>query len=456
MGHDHHFLERLDRASRTEADFALGLYRDHEALKHVLESARLPAEAERVALEITPGGPHVIVGREGHFVTCLGAGMSVGPHPVITRGRIDAALAAVADLRARRKMAALVERPGEGTTELFARIIERSDGLSREEFIGISGWQALLAPHWYRSAFQTVKQAMKWLIEPVPRGGRRGLAREPAHARWKLFWSMGHEWLLATMGSRDFMAEHLAHLEGRKLTFPGCVVMLGSTSLSMRAWWGAAHIGKPLVGVAKARLTAATDQREMVDAMVTLAAIGLRHAGLRAEVRKAVTTPREYDHPFMTQNSATMAAVMARAFDDPAGYDRTFLDMGRTLYLERSAHLPAGSPLRFASAADVPDDLARSVALGSDFDLHGDEHAAGFALCSVATIAGAEAEDFYLPREVESALHVPWTPERTEELLGRMRRSSAPTEPTRKATKAGRNDPCPCGSGKKHKKCCGA
>jgi len=27
---------------------------------------------------------------------------------------------------------------------------------------------------------------------------------------------------------------------------------------------------------------------------------------------------------------------------------------------------------------------------------------------------------------------------------------------TRKGEKVGRNDPCPCGSGKKYKKCCGA
>jgi SEC-C motif-containing protein len=29
-------------------------------------------------------------------------------------------------------------------------------------------------------------------------------------------------------------------------------------------------------------------------------------------------------------------------------------------------------------------------------------------------------------------------------------------EPVRAADKVGRNDPCPCGSGKKYKKCCGA
>ncbi|MEI8218205.1 MAG: SEC-C metal-binding domain-containing protein [Elusimicrobiota bacterium] len=31
-----------------------------------------------------------------------------------------------------------------------------------------------------------------------------------------------------------------------------------------------------------------------------------------------------------------------------------------------------------------------------------------------------------------------------------------PTEQTITVDKIGRNDPCPCGSGKKHKKCCGS
>ncbi len=31
-----------------------------------------------------------------------------------------------------------------------------------------------------------------------------------------------------------------------------------------------------------------------------------------------------------------------------------------------------------------------------------------------------------------------------------------PKDPPRRVEKVGRNDPCPCGSGKKHKKCCGA
>ena len=37
-----------------------------------------------------------------------------------------------------------------------------------------------------------------------------------------------------------------------------------------------------------------------------------------------------------------------------------------------------------------------------------------------------------------------------------LERALNPGQPVAKSTKAGRNDPCPCGSGKKHKKCCGA
>ena len=33
--------------------------------------------------------------------------------------------------------------------------------------------------------------------------------------------------------------------------------------------------------------------------------------------------------------------------------------------------------------------------------------------------------------------------------------SDGPSEPRKVKDKVGRNDPCPCGSGKKYKKCCG-
>jgi uncharacterized protein YecA (UPF0149 family) len=35
-------------------------------------------------------------------------------------------------------------------------------------------------------------------------------------------------------------------------------------------------------------------------------------------------------------------------------------------------------------------------------------------------------------------------------------RTAPPAPIVRKGDKVGRNDPCPCGSGRKYKKCCGA
>jgi SWIM/SEC-C metal-binding protein len=45
-------------------------------------------------------------------------------------------------------------------------------------------------------------------------------------------------------------------------------------------------------------------------------------------------------------------------------------------------------------------------------------------------------------------------PDKPEDTID-LERLLNPSEPKRAETKIGRNEPCPCGSGKKHKKCCG-
>jgi tetratricopeptide (TPR) repeat protein len=66
---------------------------------------------------------------------------------------------------------------------------------------------------------------------------------------------------------------------------------------------------------------------------------------------------------------------------------------------------------------------------------------------------GTEAEaDYYASDAVDVWKTIPgaldWLAERTGRHLG-------PPEPIHASSKVGRNDPCPCGSGKKFKKCCG-
>ena len=45
---------------------------------------------------------------------------------------------------------------------------------------------------------------------------------------------------------------------------------------------------------------------------------------------------------------------------------------------------------------------------------------------------------------------------RQDYVMSRGEDTPAPATIRREAAKVGRNDPCPCGSGKKYKKCCGA
>ena len=131
MPHAHHFLERLDRVTRAQMEVALGLYRDHEAVRHVLSHVNIPPAAERIALALDDAeeGPFVIVTREGHFVTCLAKGMRQD-HPVIPRGQVDALLAKVAEKRARKELAQRELRPDEDQDDLFQRVVRRGNRLT--------------------------------------------------------------------------------------------------------------------------------------------------------------------------------------------------------------------------------------------------------------------------------------------------------------------------------------
>ena len=145
MGHAHHFLERLDRVTRAQTEFALELYRDHEAVAYVLDRVNLPDGAGRVALAIDDAreGPFVIVTRDGRFVTCLGAGMQ-HELPVVPRPQIDALLAKVAEKRARKEIAQRELRPDEEEGTIFQRIISRGSRFAREDFVALTAFEPML------------------------------------------------------------------------------------------------------------------------------------------------------------------------------------------------------------------------------------------------------------------------------------------------------------------------
>jgi preprotein translocase subunit SecA len=56
----------------------------------------------------------------------------------------------------------------------------------------------------------------------------------------------------------------------------------------------------------------------------------------------------------------------------------------------------------------------------------------------------------------ESAVNLGFNEAEESDIQKASRERSMKSKPVRVEQKVGRNDPCPCGSGKKYKKCCGA
>lgn len=85
MAHDEHFLERLKRIQGAQVDLALELYYDSALVRSILKYAQVGEHVERIAVALSKNsdGPHVIVARDGGFVTCLGEGMAFGDLPVV-------------------------------------------------------------------------------------------------------------------------------------------------------------------------------------------------------------------------------------------------------------------------------------------------------------------------------------------------------------------------------------
>jgi hypothetical protein len=139
-GHAAHFLSRVDRLDTQHTDLALGLYRDPELVRYLIEVSDVPKDAERVALALEDEreGPFVIVTRDGRFVTCLGRGMKVGATPTLSRRVLDAAAERVDNLRGLMDKAQKDGRHQLGT--LMRRVLGAGGSLSREEFDDLRRW----------------------------------------------------------------------------------------------------------------------------------------------------------------------------------------------------------------------------------------------------------------------------------------------------------------------------
>ncbi|MFZ5471067.1 MAG: SEC-C metal-binding domain-containing protein [Myxococcota bacterium] len=462
MGHAAHFLSRLDRLASADVEVALSLYRDSELVRQVLAHAGLPKDAERLALALSsePGGPHLVVARDGGFVTCLGYGMSVGSLFVVTREKLDSVVGRV-ELQRRREHLADELAGGEGKgINLLVRLI-RSDQLSREEMSGLLAFQPALQPAffnlWLKNTFES-SQAINVSLAfgkppPPPKRGMPTLHE----AVWALTTSMGHLAVLiaAIDGAAFFDRLDEDFLLVRKALVPlalGC----GHLPTCVRSLWAAARLGKDQLQNAKARLSHPDDLFDLEAAALEVAAIGLGHAKLHAEARKALdrkSTFEEGEEP--GDYAKKLKASLAQVMDQPEAALNAQLAQGRNVAVTLSRAAAEASPHRFHRPEDVPEKLARTIAVTVDLSIHGENHVRSLLFTSLPFLARCAAEDLYLPGETIAAWESKtWRPWQTQRLLHGVK-ASQPL-PVRVEKKTERNAPCVCGSGKKYKKCCGA
>jgi hypothetical protein len=461
--HAHHFLERLDRVTRQQTEFALELYRDDAAIAYVLERVHLPPDAERVALSLDDpvDGPFVIVTRTGRFVTCLGRGMRV-ELPTVPRGQLDALLGKMAGQRARLEFAQRELRPGEEEGDLFERIISRGSRFSREDFRAVSALEPMLGLEPYTFLLDIAAETLvtgNAMILGAHRVTRmraptaKGLERQD-----RLTWAVGHLMLLTGASERKTLDDILRLAPPGSPTF-ACGAQGGMTFL-LRAAWAAARFGKAMIPTYKQILDESPGFLEAVEAAMCLGAIGFRHAGSLGAVRRILE--HHGDNAVDTgENSIPavrdrVARAVVQAIDGAETAETTAMKIGQDFGRTYGTRLPEGHPWRFATPEEVPEDLARTAVLS----FHGNVYD---ALCLQVTLAAlpiaarAQAEDFFFPRDVVRAWLGEWTPEETLDRMRHFNEVLRPKyEPHRAAKTPGRNDPCHCGSGKKWKKCHGA
>jgi hypothetical protein len=88
-------------------------------------------------------------------------------------------------------------------------------------------------------------------------------------------------------------------------------------------------------------------------------------------------------------------------------------------------------------------------------DARAGEYAGTLMLEGVVLAAKARAEDFYFPAQLLHALGTADLEGIGASIVELIRERVGSYQPVVREKQPGRNDPCPCGSGKKYKKCHG-
>lgn len=462
MGHATHFLTRLERLDLPEVEIAMAIYRDTAMLRYVLGMCNLPEGAERVAIAMRDEGegPHLVVTRDGDFVTCLGEGMRPGDLPVVPRGQLNALRGRVDELRVRMAEAEAMAGGISQTGRLLGLLFTEGMGLSREQFRAISIWQPMLRWELMKLLFETNNVLLKLRDASASRQARRHRERyrDIVDGFGRTNWAIGYLTVLVAMGPRSFFDELPGDLWLIRRHYAWPCFRTGMNRLALMAAWAVGKAGKSMLPDFKDAYREARTPQQFICAAASLTAIGLRHQALRAEVAKVLRAlPREEEFAAPMQEMDPLRELLAYNLEHAAfGIELTHV-LGAEIYVRFAASLPEGHALRYTDPLTVPKALACTALSYAGLDFRREAADRVGLVDALPWLATIEAEELFLPEPL------------TVDLRGRATMTSMADHlldnsiaygigghlPKRRSPTPGRNEPCSCGSGVKHKRCCG-
>ncbi len=459
MVDDEHFLGRLSRLEASEVSDALALYYAPELVRELLSYARERGHTDRVAISIDDPveGPFIIVSQNGHFVTALARGMEPTDVPIVPRSVWDAR---------RRESERFREAWAVASASSHARMNEaardlrtKGPNMSREAMGVLTALSRLTLE-------QTFLRAWVAHQETLLVAGQKLESR----ATWKMLddgimadaervlWVIGH--LSVIVGGGDFKKRIdtdpvIGALRTLRPSYAAAEVgLLGPLARNL---WAVGKLGPLYFKLLKDGFREAPDPVFELDAALGLTAIGLRFSKYRGEIRKLLTIAEQPDETPAERRRRNMGKLAAMALDkeDPREAARATVEvLGRRMWFENNKTAPLGHPCRFASPEDVPPEVSLPTIANGPDDIWEGEILGPAAAVFIPGVCALEAEELYYPaayaRYIEPYVFGP----RLETAYRRMRARLAPTPVRSSAPKPGRNDPCPCGSGRKYKRCC--
>jgi hypothetical protein len=279
---------------------------------------------------------------------------------------------------------------------------------------------------------------------------KRGhLGDEVLRAWWNEVWAVGHLSVLANMDSRDVITELPAEAPERGLlSWPA--VRQGVVAVALRGVWGVAKLGRAVLPDYKRWYVQSQSPLELVDSALGLLGIGLRHRSAAAEVRKALARENRAaaeGRPAaatIPQFQSIIEEVTELVFDRPEDCARAHVAIGRMHVTKKTE-----------DAGDLPEDIARLVAASSPTTFLSSREGLILLFSCLPWVCRAQPEDLYWPAEYLEVIRQKWHPEQAASVLRETQAANPVAEPVRVQATPSRNELCPCGSGKKYKRCHG-